>query len=69
MSWDGSRYHPAELETVDADAEWRFQWGALAWERAHGEPPPRELSRVWLRLTDDSGNSAVLQAGAPPAAQ
>ncbi|EOD41902.1 hypothetical protein EMIHUDRAFT_95099 [Emiliania huxleyi CCMP1516] len=69
VSWDGSRYHPAELETVDADAEWRFQWGALAWERAHGDPPPRELSRVWLRLTDDSGNSAVLQAGAPPAAQ
>ena len=66
VSWDGARFHPAELRALAERAEWSFAWGQEAWQRAHGEPPAASLSKLWLRLADDSGNLAVVETRVAP---
>lgn len=66
VSWDGGqRYHPAELRVLSNDTSWTLEWGAEPWQRAHGYAPISDadghLSKLWLRIADDSGNLAVVE--------
>ena len=69
VSWDGGvRYHPASIDVLRAETTWSFVWGDDPWQLLHGDLPKKSVLEgteklvLTLRVSDDSGNLAVVRA-------